>query len=54
MKEIEFDEFFKDNFDTTEIENNIYNQMAKDIARSMDINLAKNSISRYINRIYKI
>ena len=41
MKEIEFDEFFKDNFDTTGIEDNIYNQIAKDLARGIDIDLAK-------------
>ena len=35
------DTFLKDNFDITGIEDNIYNQMAKTMARNVDIELAK-------------
>ena len=35
------DTFFKDNFDITGIEDNIYNQIAKTMARNVDIDLAK-------------
>ena len=40
-KGFKVDEFFKDNFDTTGIDDNIYNQIAKDMARCIDIDLAK-------------
>lgn len=35
------DTFFKDDFDITGIEDNIYNQMAKTMARNVDIESAK-------------
>lgn len=48
MKAIEFnkifkfnDEFFKDKMDCEQFEDNIYNQIAKTMARNIDIDLAK-------------
>lgn len=41
-KEIKIDDiFFKNNFDCSSFENDIYNQFAKTMARSVDIDLAK-------------
>lgn len=37
----DFDEFFKDYFNTDDIKERIYNQMAKTIAKGIDIDLAK-------------
>ena len=42
--DFEEDEFFKDKIDTSQFEDDIYNQFSKDMARCVDIDFAKTPI----------